>query len=459
MAQIQPSKILKLSSEIIVEIFKNFSTPVAVFHPRHKSFPWFLGQICAQWRRVFLSMSTHFWGNIEIHVCDATKRFPQSGAYYERALDMLNFYLKCSEGRPLSFSFAMDVHYSEEYVYVIDILDALLAQSMRWVKAELSVQGAEARRLHCIKGRTPLLKSLIFNQMEQSQPDWEDFSMPIDPGFARFVDAFEDSPSLTHLELYMSTNIERWKCDWSSIVVLRLTLENTDNLVVALSQSMRLEELEVTEWPYMNSYVDSTSDSAPINTARSMITLSSLKKMTLSWNAFNVMGALTAPGLEHLSIKFGMDRNAGIIPAFLRRSSCPLGHLVLDSASPAAVVEIVSAVPGLPSLEIHQDYNVDKIINVFNCNLPEGVLLIGPRLKSFQVYLKRELEQEAVVALSNMAASRARNVEVDGLQVLMLWAKYSREQIDFAILQSQFDEQHVELTVDGRLIRGIFRCI
>jgi hypothetical protein len=180
-----------------------------------------------------------------INVCRANKPFPRSVAYFERALDILNFCLKCNEGYPLSFSFWMGTHYTEEYLYVIDILDALLAQSMRWAKVDLRIQAAEIPRLHVIKGRMPLLQSLVFAQTEL-----EDFFMPIDPGFARFVDAFEDSQSLTHLELYMS-NINGWKCDWSSVAVLRLkSLSTADGLVAALSQSIRLEELEVTWQKY-----------------------------------------------------------------------------------------------------------------------------------------------------------------------------------------------------------------
>ena len=216
------NSISNLPSEIISEIWKNFSTPVPI-HPESASqFPWFLGQICARWRVEFLSMSAHFWGNIDIDFSKGLKQFPLSVAYFERALDILNFCLKCNEGCRLSFSFRMGTHYTEEYSYVMDILDALLVQSMRWVKVDLCIQAAEATRLHCIKGRMPLLQSLIFKQREQFN-DWRKFSMPIDPGFARFVNAFEGSPSLTHLELYMS-NLKAWKCDWSSMVVLRLKL-------------------------------------------------------------------------------------------------------------------------------------------------------------------------------------------------------------------------------------------
>ena len=97
-------------------------------------------------------------------------------------------------------SFWMGTHYTEEYSYVSDILDALLlAQSTRWVKVVLCIPGPEIPRLHCIKGRIPLLQYLVFSQTEL-----EEISMPIDLGFSRFVDAFEDSQSLSPVEIIVN---------------------------------------------------------------------------------------------------------------------------------------------------------------------------------------------------------------------------------------------------------------
>ena len=179
--------------------------------------------------------------------------------------------------------------------------------------------------------------------------------------------------------------------------------------------------------------------------------------MTIFWDVLDVLGLLTAPGLEHLSIQFGdLDKHARVVRAFLLRSSCPLGYLVLQSASPPLAVEVVSAIPGLPSLEIRQYSNIDGIIKLFNCNLPEGVLLLGPRLKSLKFILLGCLKQEEVVELSTMVASRARNVKVDGVQTLTLWAALSwmNTRINLAILQSQCEEQGVKLTVDGNFKRS-----
>lgn len=61
------------------------------------------------------------------------------------------------------------------------------------------------------------------------------------------------------------------------------------------------------------------------------------------------------------------------------------------------------------------------------------------------------LHQGVVVELSTMVASRAQNVEVDGLQELTLSLAFSwlRFRLDFTILKSQCDEEDVKLTIDG----------
>ena len=231
--------------------------------------------------------------------------------------------------------------------------------------ASLVVNATEVRRLHCIKGRTPLLKSLTV--ANSGSWEWENLFTPTDP---EFIDAFEDSPSLMDLNLYMP--IKGWKFHWSSIVVLWLGLENTENLAVALSQSTRLERLEV-EWRG----VSTDLDSVPIDAAQSMITLSSLKKMRLPWNVLNMLEVLTAPRLEHLFVRFGhsnLHDAAGIVAAFLRRSSCPLGRLELDAASPAAITEILSVVPGLPSQR--------SVSTITETSSTRRLVVISPRMYS-----------------------------------------------------------------------------
>ena len=51
-------------AEIIHEIFSCLSSPLLPLEPHE--FPWYLGQICSEWRAIFLSMQAHFWNEIEI---------------------------------------------------------------------------------------------------------------------------------------------------------------------------------------------------------------------------------------------------------------------------------------------------------------------------------------------------------------------------------------------------------
>jgi hypothetical protein len=113
-------------------------------------FPWFLGQICSGWRTVFLSMSEHFWGDLVIDL--SPLKFPSSVTYYERALDILKICMDHSAGHPLSIYLFMDrSYYAEEHIFVVDILEALIGQSMRWQKVHFHSQEVELQRLQRVK--------------------------------------------------------------------------------------------------------------------------------------------------------------------------------------------------------------------------------------------------------------------------------------------------------------------
>ena len=423
---------MKLSPEIVNEIFKNFSTTVIIHMPQ--LFPWFLGQICAGWRNVFLSSSTQFWGHIEIDVSRTKRRFPDSAAYFERALDILNFCLKCSEGCPLSFMFRMSaIHYAEEYAYVVDILNALIAPSMRWLTAEFhSLPVIELQRLHCIKGRIPLLRSFVFMQPEGRCWGHTIEPLPVNESFA---EAFEQSPSLKRLEL---SDITVSKFHWTSIEYFRLrSLTDVGKLVAALSQATSLKELEI-------GWGDIDREPIDIDDAQSTFTLPSLKKLTL--HTHNIFGALTAPGLEHLTVDFP-ERQEQIktISSFVHRTSCPLKHLSLWHSEPATTVEVLSQIPSLSSLLFRDDNDdIESFIKLLNCDMPEGASLVAPRLKSLEMEF---WEWPPVEELSAMVASRARNPRVDGLQELSLRANFSPQHSDLTILQEQCEQHNVKLTI------------
>ncbi len=437
--QLQTSNAMKLSPEIVSEIFKNFSTTVIIHKPQ--LFPWFLGQICAGWRAVFLSLSTQFWGYIAIDVSQTKKQFPDSTAYFERALDILNFCLKCSEGCPLSFMFKLSAfYYADEYAYVVDILDALITQSMRWLTAQFySVPATELRRLHYVKGRIPLLQSFVFMRSEDFWPLGTVEPLPVDE---RFAGTFEQSPSLKRLQL---SDITISKFHWTSIESFQLrSLTDAGKLVAALSQATSLKVLEI-------GWGDANREPIDIDNAQGMVTLPSLKKLIL--HTHNIFGALTAPALEHLSVNFQRRKEQIVtIPSFVHRSSCPLKHLSLWYSEPEAAVEVLSHIPGLSSLLFRDNHlGIRRSIKFLDCNTLEGTTLVAPRLKSLEMDIRAELNTLPLTELRAMVASRARNPGVDGLQELLLRTDSTEPSLgDLTILQEQCKQHKVKLTV-GRL--------
>ena len=424
--QVQTSKAMKLSPEIVSEIFNNFSTTMTIHNPH--LYPWFLGQICAGWRNVFLSPSTRY---IEINV----SKFYQRSASFERVLDILNFCLKCSEGCPLSFTFRMGTdYYAGEYAYVVDILNALITQSMRWVTAEFfSLPIIELRRLHCVKGRIPLLRSFVLTHRT------------IKPPQEVISNVFEQAPTLKRLLL---SDINVSKFHWASIESFRLgslTDAASRKLVAALSQATSLKELEI-GWEDINR----RSINVDMEKAGN-VTLPSLKRLVL--HAHNIFEALTAPGLEHLTVNFQGGRNQNqiktSISSFIHRSSCPLKHLSLWYADTEVTVEVLSGTPGLSSLLLHDNCDgIRRAIKSLNCDIPEGASLIAPRLKSLEMEVPWAEPNTLSMELSamHMVASRARNPGVDGLQELSFRTD-STKPGDLIILQWQCEQHNVKLTV------------
>ena len=428
---------MDLPPDILREILTNFSTQRVVVH-KPTSFPWFLGHICAGWRKLFLSMAMEFWSNLVIDLPAVKKKFPHSVAHFERTGEILDFCLTCNEGYPLSFSFGMrKSHYSEEYSHVTDMLDALIKQSMRWLKVEFHLQDAELQRLHHVKGHTLLLQSL---QLRRFGDDvW--FDTPVKPVAERFAGTFSNSPCLVQLRL---SSLSTWKFDWSTILVLDLrSLLQTDvvnMLTTILPQATRLEELQIGQ--------GDTFIRGPINIddAQSIVTLPSLKKLAI--DGHNILGALTAPGLEHLTFQRGGERIM-TIPSFVHRSSCPLKHLSLWYSKPATAVEVLSHIPGLASLRLHDERDgIREFIKLFDRDdTPEGASLVAPRLKSLKMDIRAELNTSLLVELSAMIASRAQNPGVDGLRKLSLRTNSTKPGGDLTILKEQCKRHDVKLTV------------
>ena len=92
-----------LSTEILREIFTYFSSPLRV--SLAYQFPWYLGQVCSQWRALFFSMRSTFWRKIKI---DWLYNYWRSRLMLspERITMILAFFLNRTQGAPFSFSFS-----------------------------------------------------------------------------------------------------------------------------------------------------------------------------------------------------------------------------------------------------------------------------------------------------------------------------------------------------------------
>ncbi|KAF8347376.1 hypothetical protein F5887DRAFT_955414 [Amanita rubescens] len=412
---------MDLPPDILREILKKFYTRGCVVVHNPGSFPWLLGHICAGWRRLFLSMTMEFWDNLVIDLFAVKKNFS--------AFQILEFCLKCNEGYPLSFSFRI----------VIDMLDALIRQSMRWLKVEFYLRDAELQRLHHAKGRTLLLQSLELTRL--GNKSW--FDRPVKHVTKRFADTFSNSPWLTRVHL---SSLSTWKFDWSTILVLDLQRPpptDIGNIFTILPQATRLEDLTI------GRIYGSENHEGDWN----MITLPSLKKLTIRDKT--MLWALTTPALEYLSINitdpFGDHPLEVTIEAtiaeFFRRSSFPLEFLELWNVTPVVIGEVVPLLPtSLTRLELYE-YEAELLVELLNCDLPESRSPIAPRLRSLGISCLKMLHQELITELIAMVDSRARNPKVDGLQNLVVCPEHTRVEVDLTALQTKCQEHKVNLTV------------
>jgi hypothetical protein len=89
----------RMPPEIIREIFSHvFSSPLKIGHA--SQFPWYLGQICSQWRTLFFSMQSVFWRKIEIN------HLPYC-CVSERVDAIITFSLNRTRVEPFSFTVSL----------------------------------------------------------------------------------------------------------------------------------------------------------------------------------------------------------------------------------------------------------------------------------------------------------------------------------------------------------------
>ena len=153
----------RLDPEIICTIFQNLSSPLPV-HEAHKC-PWYLGQICSEWRETFLSMQPYFWNEIVIESASNTVLLGRSDMKQDpaRTVAILSFFLDNTRGAPFSFTlYAKKIYAQKDTAYVLPIFSKLLDRVAQWENIKMQLRQSEFLLLNCIKGRFPMLQTLSF---------------------------------------------------------------------------------------------------------------------------------------------------------------------------------------------------------------------------------------------------------------------------------------------------------
>ena len=199
------SPISRLPHDIIMETLRYFSTPLHMHE--WEAFPWFLGHISSEWRRLFLTMTLEFWSHIKI---DSSK-FQECPKFFRswqsRFEELLAFFLECSAGQPFSFLFRCLANGATlapwDYVkFFCHVFDMIIEHSNRWLNALITIDMPASRGLHHMRNRLPLLRSLELFV----------YRTDIDP----LHEIFTDSPSL------LLQKVSTWKFQWSALTSFRL---------------------------------------------------------------------------------------------------------------------------------------------------------------------------------------------------------------------------------------------
>ncbi len=125
----------RIPSEVSREMFSHLSSPLRLLEAY--KFPWYLGQVCSEWRAIFLSMLPYFWNEIQIERPEDRYRRPDA----THVMAMLTFFLNVTSGAPFSFTLYKENHYYVgEAPNVQLILSKLRDYSMQWVNASMELR-------------------------------------------------------------------------------------------------------------------------------------------------------------------------------------------------------------------------------------------------------------------------------------------------------------------------------
>ena len=398
--------------EVLREIFSHLSSPLRLLEPYE--FPWYLGQVCSEWRALFLSMQPYFWNEIQIEEPEDCDRQPDPA----HVMPMLTFFLKATNGAPFSFTL-----YSEDYYDVHEapkvelILSKLLDHSMQWVNALMELQLPEFLLLRSVKDRVPLLQSLAL-VLPSDEMENHDSTLLLQMG-----KLFENAPLLTRIKLECLSDVD-WKFNWASLTSLHLcSFSDSPHLIITtLRQAINLEEFSLDDTAFWDIDWANIGDTATIQLPR-------LKYLSVEELFF--LTILETPALEELKIEVEEDKpdNTRIVIEFLLRSNCELSRLSSSYINLPVLIEILTYTPNLEKLLLWDSKFLVDLVKWLTRSTDEAEPQELPlrRLHSLSLNCWSEIEGSDLEAVQEMVIHRDSTIDksVEGLRELAIYTDTS----------------------------------
>ena len=414
-----------IPAEIIHEIFSHLSSPLRPLKPHE--FPWYLGQICSEWRAIFLSMQVYFWNEIEMERPEDKETRPWIRPYSPndpkpelprtlrpdspRTMAILAFFLDVARGAPFSFTLYKEKPYcSDQEVSCVQlVLSKLIDHSMQWENVSMQLRLPEFLLLRSVKSRLPSLKILELvlpyrHQMEEANHD-----VTLLP---QMGDIFEDVPLLTHIKLRCLEDAT-WKFNWASLTSIHLqSPDDLQTIITTLQQTVNLKSLRIA-----STFFD--RDTAHTKT----IKLPCLENLSIE--GASLLMILETPALKRLKIEFQHDsNNARKTVDFLLRSNCELSELSLEGLQLGAhCQEILLHTPDLEELSLVHDRFLIRVVKWLAGSRMEAALpreLPLRNLHSLSLYSYSDIDDRHLRTVQEMVTNRNSTVDtsIERLQKL-----------------------------------------
>lgn len=399
--------IRRMPPEIIREIFSHlFSLPLRASCPR--DFPWYLGQICSQWRTLFFSMQSVFWREIEIDHSPFNDKIGSLGQRKscERTDEIIIFFLNRTRGESFSFTLLEGTPYIWQQDYHVRwIVQVLLEHSRQWDQATIQLKWPEMRLLRAAKGHLPLLKKL---NLSVPDDDLEDRPPAFLAGHASLISPdltiFRDAPLLTEVSL---RKIPDWQFNWSSLTMLDLDdIPKDDHTKIfnILRETVNLVVLWISDAFSLVTVNHEVS-------TKGLIQFPCLKCLYL--HGMELLTALEVPALERLQVAFdsydnGTQDASGMI-AFLSRSRPRLETFVVTGAQGATIKEVLPYMSNIENLILREMRDLRSVFK-WLAERPDprmGCLTVldGPKYQ-YSSIPRALVQREDLEALHDMIARR-----------------------------------------------------